>query len=181
MGLNKIGLFAAILLNLSGCGVAETLSKGCGGELDPVCDVVLGGDADRVEQIADNEAAIDELRVMLLNEILTLRNSVEILEHTYGSEGSDVTVLIDMLQSNINTILTRLAVLEGYSHIVEFIDPCGDKPGHFDEVVMRTNDGQLLAYFDYQGREFLTLLTDGWYTTTDRQRCLFQVRDGRVL
>lgn len=65
---------------------------------------------------------------------------------------------------------------DGQDAFVETIDPCGDGPG-FDEVILRTSDGQLIAYFEDGGKRFLTELVPGRYLTTDRQRCAFEVTE----
>lgn len=59
--------------------------------------------------------------------------------------------------------------------IVGFIDPCGDHPSHFDEVVLVTADSKLVAYFEQGSKRFLSVLTPGNYITTDNQACHFSV------
>ena len=59
--------------------------------------------------------------------------------------------------------------------IQEIIDPCGDDPNNFDEVLMKFNNGSILAYFQSGSKRFLTLLTPGNYKTTDAQKCKFNV------
>lgn len=61
--------------------------------------------------------------------------------------------------------------LDGADSIIEVIDPCGDGPG-VDEVILRLNDGRLLAW--YQGKG-LSVLDPGSYVTTDEQKCRFLV------
>jgi hypothetical protein len=58
--------------------------------------------------------------------------------------------------------------------IAELIDPCGDGPG-FDEVILRLNNGILLAHYSSGGYEFLTIVSQGNYVTTDKQKCNFHV------
>jgi hypothetical protein len=189
----RINVILTLILGaaLTGCGVAEDFSRGCGGDLDPVCDAVFGKDADQVleneEQILENEqdiernlAEIEKLRTMLLNEILTLRSQVSVLEQAYVTNVTDVQIMINVLQGSINSLLTRVATLEGYSSITAIIDPCGDKPGHFDEVILATSNGELLAYFESGSKRFLTLLSNGNYRTTDKQRCYFTVSNGEI-
>lgn len=59
--------------------------------------------------------------------------------------------------------------------ITSIIDPCGDMPGQFDEILIRLADNSLIAYFEDGGRRFLSLLPPGNYVTTDRQACRFTV------
>jgi hypothetical protein len=64
--------------------------------------------------------------------------------------------------------------------VVQYLDCGGDGTG-FDEIVLRTKSGKLVAYFKENGsREFLTLLTPGSYQTTDGSNCPFTVTaDGK--
>lgn len=65
--------------------------------------------------------------------------------------------------------------------VTEIIDPCGDDPGEFDEVLLRLSNGQLIAHFSHGNLQFLTVLTSGSYQTTDKQKCNFSVdSDGIV-
>jgi hypothetical protein len=65
--------------------------------------------------------------------------------------------------------------IDGISPILEIIDPCGDKPGKFDEIVLKLSENQLVVYFQSGSNYFLTLLTPGNYRTTDEQKCYFTV------
>lgn len=65
---------------------------------------------------------------------------------------------------------------DGADAVVEIVDPCGDDPGEFDEVLLRLSTGDLLAYFeDSGGKRFLSLIGPGNYMTTDKQSCPFTV------
>ena len=64
---------------------------------------------------------------------------------------------------------------DGTNSITEIIDPCGDNPGKFDEVLIRLENNQLLVYFEDAGNRFLSLLSPGNYRTTDSQKCYFTV------
>lgn len=59
--------------------------------------------------------------------------------------------------------------------VVELIDPCGDEPNAFDEVLLRLANGQLMAHYSSDGLQFLTLLSPGNYVTTDSQKCHFTI------
>lgn len=65
-------------------------------------------------------------------------------------------------------------------NVQEIVDPCGDGPG-FDEVILRLANGQLLAHFSSGGLQFLSLIPDGNYVTTDQQACQFTVSNGIVV
>jgi hypothetical protein len=59
--------------------------------------------------------------------------------------------------------------------IVAIIDPCGDMPGQFDEILIRLADNTLIAYFESGGNRFLSAIPAGSYRTTDVQQCHFTV------
>jgi hypothetical protein len=62
--------------------------------------------------------------------------------------------------------------------IVEVIDPCGDAPGIFDEVLLKLENDQILASFSQNQSGLNTrfsLLTPGTYGTTDGTSCVFTV------
>lgn len=61
---------------------------------------------------------------------------------------------------------------------VEIVDPCGDKPGVYDEVFIRFQDGRLIASFSENANGKNTrfsLITAGSYVTTDGTLCFFSV------
>ena len=66
---------------------------------------------------------------------------------------------------------------DGKDAILEVIDPCGDSEGQFDELLFRLADGTLMVYFEDGSRRFLTVIGPGNYRTTDRQQCLFAVKE----
>lgn len=67
------------------------------------------------------------------------------------------------------------AELSGFT-IVTSLDPCGDNPGEFDEILLVTSDGDYVAFFEAGGKRFLTVLECGTtYQTTDKQACLFDI------
>lgn len=60
--------------------------------------------------------------------------------------------------------------------ITEVIDPCGDDPGKFDEVILKLYDNSYVAYFEDGGKRFLSVLEHGKsYQTTDSQNCKFKI------
>lgn len=64
----------------------------------------------------------------------------------------------------------------GSFSIVNSVDPCGDDPNHFDEILLVTAGGDYVAYFEDGGKRFLTILECGkMYRTTDKQACNFKI------
>jgi len=127
---------------------------------------ILGINEDKVE--SDNR---DDY---LQNEIDSLSSTITALYSTVGDLSTDQ----DILEQDIALLTGRLAELENNNSIVEFIDPCGDNDGQFDEVIMVTSNGDYVAYFESRGKRFLTVLPNGSYRTTDSQRCNFTITNG---
>jgi len=149
-----------MMIFLSGCGIMEAATQGCGGDLDPLCDAFLGHDP--VEQ-PDYESRLEELTA-----------SIETLRDEYEAAMFEANEEDDRLESLIHDLEARVATLESGLRVVGFVDPCGDGPG-FDEVLMRMSDGSLMAYFESGKYRFLTILAPGVYRTTDSQKCKFRV------
>lgn len=66
----------------------------------------------------------------------------------------------------------------GAAAVIEVIDPCGDAPGVYDEVILRLANGQLLSSFsdNSNGKNTrFSILTPGSYMTTDGSSCRFNV------
>jgi hypothetical protein len=59
--------------------------------------------------------------------------------------------------------------------ITASFDPCGDNPGQYDEVLLKTSGGTYIAYFEQGGNRFLSILGPGSYRTTDTQQCYFSI------
>lgn len=62
----------------------------------------------------------------------------------------------------------------GAFQIVEVIDPCGTQPG-FNEVLLKTADGKIIAHYADGAKQFLSILTPNNYRTTDFTPCYFTV------
>jgi len=162
----KALLVVVALLALVGCGIPQQVSNNCGGDLDIVCDAILGQD-DRSDELEDQ---------------------VDVLNSQYGDldlENNNLTVSIDLIEAQMDeleadVLENKIAIAEEQSmaKVVALIDPCGPSGG-FDEIIIELSNGDLVAYFRQNGsRQFLTILSDGQYRTTDAQRCRFEVVDG---
>lgn len=67
--------------------------------------------------------------------------------------------------------------------VVQIIDPCGDTPAVYDEVILKMADGSLIASFsdNSSGKNTrLSILVDGNYSTTDGSGCSFSVNGGSI-
>ena len=122
--------------------------------------------------IASNEhqALIDDLQVDLfeVNEILTrLRNDITSLKINQTSYILQLQALrIEV--NNMNTVLQRT------TEVIELCQAGG-------EVLIRTADDRLIAFFETGNKRYLSVLTDGHYMTSDRERCRFTVLNNQVL
>lgn len=64
--------------------------------------------------------------------------------------------------------------------IMEAIDPCG-KQTAYDEVLLKLNNGTILAHYSDGAKQFLTVVGAGNYVTTDGTSCYFTIHtDGSV-
>lgn len=70
---------------------------------------------------------------------------------------------------------------DGAPAVVDTIDPCGDLPEFHDEYILVLSDGRHVAFFEDGSRRFLTVLLDGNYRTTDKQKCEFSIEDGEYV
>lgn len=160
-------------LFLFGCGAADTLNAGCSGDLDDFCQILFGLEE---EQRPDPEL---EHRVSVLEQqILTLEQNLEYVQNLAGSNESDIREL----ELSIQELEASLAEAQTGLRVTDIIDPCGDYPGHYDEVLLQLSDGSIVAYFKESGsREFLAVLGNGNFQTTDRQKCNFSIASGEYL
>lgn len=70
--------------------------------------------------------------------------------------------------------------VDGISSVIEVIPLCPEN-GKFTEVILRLNDGRLLAHYSDGNKQFLTIIGNGDYRTTDGYTCNFSVVDGEVV
>jgi hypothetical protein len=95
-----------------------------------------------------------------------------------GLSGQDCT-LQDLVNGvRITCGLDSAVVLDGTStySVAQIIDPCGPTLGEFDEVILKLQNGSLMAHYSHGNDQFLTLLEpDRHYVTTDDQSCYFYV------
>jgi hypothetical protein len=104
------------------------------------------------------------------------QNFVDSVTADLKSEIDSLLANVETQQAQINDMLGDMIELEAQDTIVEYILPCGDRNGIYDETIVRTKSGKLLAYFEDGGARFLTLLVPGNYQTTDKTpRCSFTI------
>lgn len=69
--------------------------------------------------------------------------------------------------------------VDGEDAIIEVIDPCGDKPGHVDEVLFRLANGDIAAWYKNVG--LVILEKNVKYQTTDKQKCKFKINNAGAI
>lgn len=177
--------------------VVVILSTGCG--LQQQLDDLKRTSATQGQEIAVLQQQIAALMASIANNIVSINNlgqQADQLGNQYQQllasiDAGDQTAAVDAaqlsdqiealtiqeatLQLTLQTQEATLAQLQMNQTISSFVDPCGPSGG-YDEVLMRTSNGTLIAYFeDGSGNRHLSLLTPGTYQTTDAQRCVFSV------
>lgn len=168
--MKKILLILTICTSLAtGCGITDKFNETCGGDMDNLCQAFFGVEGEPSkppglpESLAE-DADIDDLRDAL-NQLIAYAESL----------GANQ----EIMQTSIENLQADLSEAQLGSHVVGIIDPCGDDPNHLDEVLFEMASGQLVAYFRASGNEqFLTVLANDNYVTTDYQRCAFSVVNG---
>lgn len=150
----------AAALGLSGCGVADVMKSSCtGSDIQDACDFLFGYE-DRRQNNLIAELDADTRR---LYQLVDKMNSL-IRENKESNQ-----IAINALQVMITELATSKTAFS-------IIDPCGDSPGIYDEILLRLEDGSTIAYFEHQGGRYLTELIPGIrYTTTDKTHCSFEI------
>lgn len=167
--MNKILTITIIALFTAGCGITDRFNEACSGDLDNLCQAFFGVEEDR--EPTDYETDLYYQISILEQELNNLQSSTE----NNAKE-------IELLELEIQNLEADLAEVQTSLRVTDIIDPCGDFSGKFDEVLLQLSNGAFVAYFKESGsREFLTVLTDGNYQTTDAQKCNFSIVSGNYL
>lgn len=140
--------------------------------------------------IADLQSQIDALESQVLQNETNITSNLALIATLQAAMADQSTQLdnqnttINSLVTTTNNLIADLAELQGYEHIVEFIDPCPFQtaPSGFNEVLLKTSSGQYVAYFESGGNRYLTLLKDNTnYMTTDGRGCAFSLANGYLV
>jgi len=160
----------------TGCAIPEHMQRQCGGDLKVACQKIFGENNDERQ-----DAEIDQLE----KEQLELKQNLAALEQIFASAAASTNAsdaqIVASFQFQINQLAMRTAYLETHQPITQLIDPCGDQPGIYDEVIMRLSDGRYVAYFENGGARRLSVLVPGSYSTTDGGACVFTVQPNGTL
>ena len=166
------------------------LFAGCGGVAIQTPKVVEQGVTKCVQTDYPTHVEIDCGTSMSI-----INKPVSSLVKTFRTDPNCVSIA-DGMDTNLNGILDTtefknvetvcngqqgvagLPGLNGRDAVIEIIDPCGDKAGVHDEVLLKLSTGQLLASFsdNENGKNTrFSILTEGRYKTTDGSNCQFSV------
>jgi hypothetical protein len=130
----------------------------------------LSGCAKNVADQGDMEDIKHRVWVLeqaLANTVISLQNII--------AQGNTDHSSIAALQANANAQQVQLTVIQMGDTIIKMIDPCGTTPGFYNEVLLRTTGGKLVAYFESGSNRYLSILPPGNYATTDGTGCNFTV------
>jgi hypothetical protein len=184
-----------ILFTLTSCGVSESIRSECGSDIEMGCNALFGykdGDQDKsISDIEKKNAEQDEKISLLEQQTQSLIINIETLSEASGTSGGVITYLQNSINANLIQMLSLNATilnLQGEvadlqannSSVSEIIDPCGDESG-YDEVILKLNGGQYLAYFQHGNNRFLTLLPAGNYETSDSSSCAFSITESGLI
>lgn len=126
--------------------------------------------------------------------IASTQSELDALSDQNSAEHAQLQALLNAQDARLNTVdglitslqtvanqtqaeLTGLVEsLDAENRITGYLDPCGDHVGRYDEVLIVTNQGKVIAYFQDANKRHLTvLLPNVFYQTTDAQSCTFKV------
>jgi hypothetical protein len=161
-----------LCLLVSGCGLSNKIGQTCGGAFERACLDLFGGEDDR-----DQNSNLAQLNARVQSLYSQLDFLVSLIPGLVtGPELTSVQNQISVLELDLQATIAQVAVLQGYSHVTQIIDPCGDAPGKVDEVLLRLSTGETLVSFSDNSSGLNTrfsVLSPGTYGTTDGTGCVF--------
>lgn len=104
-----------------------------------------------------------------------------------GKDGTSCTIVDTTAGANITCGNITVSIDDGNdaavsAHMItELIDPCGDNPNQFDEIILKLHDGSFVAYFENGSNRFLSTIGNGNYQTTDAQSCQFSITNNNEI
>lgn len=107
-----------------------------------------------------------------------LKDDLDYLTTLVNNQGASI-VSLEALMSQTQA---KLVELELEDRVIGHVDPCGDMPNQFDEVLQVTSKGHYIAFFEQGSKRFLTVLPENTlYQTTDAGACRFKIVDGELV
>jgi len=130
-------------------------------------------------RLSDLERRVNELELNLssyTSELQGIANSIGELDNV----SYELNQRINLLDEAIDQTIIELAIVKGHS-IEQLVDPCG-KQGVYDEVLIKTGDNKVIAYFEQGNKRSLIVLPAGNYKTKDGTNCHFSVdNEGNII
>lgn len=134
---------------------------------------------ERLDDLENRVSAVEFKIDSNIQKITSLQESLFLHSDILDSNHAETNTLLSIVQSlqvQTNNAVSQLVSLQSNDSVTSFLNPCGDNPGHYDEVLLKTNSGQVIAYFEDGGKRFLSVLEFNTnYQTTDKQSCVFQL------
>lgn len=133
-----------------------------------------------IDALEDVVAQLQSQLYTQVNVSASLADSLAALQAQVGQSYESLQSQINTLNNQVYAMQSQICQLQTRETIVGFVDPCGPSGG-FNEILIRTSSGKLVAFFEQGGNRFLSLIGPGNYQTTDSQRCSFNVNSvGKV-
>ncbi len=177
------------LLVLVSCGKRDPLpysfAKGIGAEETGDIKKVNGkvkSLAERILDLENNHTSLESDISAISDSVAELRVDMEAGDDSLQGQINTLNGIINSLQDDMDEVQEDLTEVSTGQNIVRHIDPCGDQSGHYDEILMVTQEGTVIAYFEVGNKRFLSeLIPNTLYQTTDNQTCRFMVtEDGEL-
>jgi peptidoglycan hydrolase CwlO-like protein len=117
----------------------------------------------------------------------SLQASVNNIYSDNSSQASSIVALQSSLssaQTTINNLSSQIITLQNNVNITQVVDPCGDTPNKYDEVIFKMSNGTYVASFSDNANGLNTrfsVLPVGNYQTTDGTNCRFSVNANGTL
>jgi len=124
--------------------------------------------------VTNNYNDISDLNILITSINNSFTSAIDLLVGRVDSLESGNTDELEDIQDELEDLQDQIDELSS-GVITEIIDPCGDKSGYYDEILIKVGDEKLIAYFEQRGKRFLSELNPGSYRTTDKQKCYFSV------
>jgi len=139
---------------------------------------VQSGQQTVLDLLGQQYSSLQNVDSLILDQINTIMGRLDDLE----SDLYDLDCDLSVVQAQIVNLFSQISALQTASQhsIVALIDPCGDGAG-FDEILLKLQNGTLIAYFESGSNRHLSVLPAGSYRTTDAQNCNFTVSSSGVV
>lgn len=173
MNIVKFTIFSMLLILSGACHKGKKKNQEQDRRLDSVEKrlLTLEQRALEIQKLMDKTADLQYQLDQVEGEIDYLREISDDLQ----DQTSALSVIDEDLDARLTTIENSVILLQTSieNGIDELIDPCG--PSTSDEILLKLNNGKIVAYFESGSNRYLSTLKPGSYRTTDPSRCFFTV------